>query len=165
MSGSLDEEDTSLLTLRIKDKEYSIQRRFLNFSGFVKQMVMNDRARTVFDLIIPDTIHHVFSSMDLILQYYEYHDQYGPSDPISKPLKSEFLDSSEIGAWDIAFIDRSDQELTDLANLANYMDIPSILDLCCAKIGSIMRSIMNQYPTHDQQINMVRKRWHGEHAK
>jgi hypothetical protein len=44
------------------------------------------------------------------------------------------------------------------------LNIPSLLGLCCAKIGAIMKSIVKQYKTKDEQMAAVKKRWQGTGA-
>ena len=162
MSGTLDEEEQKLdVQLSVNGREYTVPHSFLAFSGFVQQIRRNDPHIEVIPITLPSTIGNVEASMQAIMTYFHYHEEHGPAAPIPKPLRSEYLESSGVSEWDIAFIDKTDQELTDLSNLSNYMDIPSLLSLCCAKVGSIMKSIMNKYPTTEEQMEMVRRRWHG----
>ena len=67
-----------------------------------------------------------------------YYKDKNPKD-IPKPMPSANL-SEVIDDWDVKFINSIELDnVFDLINAANYMDIPSLLDLSCAKIASLMK--------------------------
>jgi S-phase kinase-associated protein 1 len=47
--------------------------------------------------------------------------------------------SDVVEEWDAKFVDKSLEVLFDLVCAVNYMHIPSLLDLICAKIGSMLK--------------------------
>jgi S-phase kinase-associated protein 1 len=62
-----------------------------------------------------------------------------PFDPIEKPLKSNDM-SNVVPKWYVDFLNSMDKEmLSSVAIAVNYMDIPALLDLCCAKVASTVK--------------------------
>jgi len=82
---------------------------------------------------------------------------------ISRPIKSTDM-RQIVGEWDAAFIEMEQKMLFDVILAANYMDIPSLLDLGCAKIASMIKNKSpdeikdlfgidkNSTPEEDEQI-------------
>lgn len=73
-----------------------------------------------------------------VIEYLTYYKKKTPRE-IPKPMPSsdlcDFLDD-----WDVQFINSVNLDsVFDLINAANFMDIPSLIDLGCAKIGSLMK--------------------------
>jgi hypothetical protein len=132
----------------------------VNASNLFKRITENDRTETVIVLELPKTISDQKQTMTSLLEFVCYHSEH-PSAPITKPLVSDNLSESGVCDWDNQFISKSDQELVNLSLIANYMDIPDLLALCCAKIGAIMKHIIKQYKTKDEQMEAVKTRWKG----
>ena len=42
--------------------------------------------------------------------------------------------------WDEKFVETSEEELFELLQGASYLDIRSLLNLCCAKVASLINS-------------------------
>lgn len=62
-----------------------------------------------------------------------------PMTEITKPLRSRNM-VTLVGAWDAAFVDQMDQsELFSVIIAANYLDIPPLLDLGCAKVATMIK--------------------------
>ncbi len=162
MSGSLDEEEHTTISIIINGKPYDIPRTCVKYIKVIETVLHNDPTATNIEFTLPNTVCNPDRVMNQIMEYVVYHNIHGGSSPIAKPLVSEKLKESGVSPWDIAFIDKTDEELTDLASSANYLHAPELLELCCAKIGSIMKHIMNQYPEKEDQQRAVRKRWRGE---
>jgi len=58
---------------------------------------------------------------------------------IPKPMPSPNM-ADFVSQWDADFMERGDQEmLFELVLAANNLDIPSLLDLTCAKVASIIK--------------------------
>ena len=61
-----------------------------------------------------------------------------PLAAINKPIKTTNM-VVNVGEWDANFIDVDKNTLFALILAANYMDIPSLIDLGCAKVASIVK--------------------------
>ena len=78
-----------------------------------------------------------------IVDYLIHYKDKTPKD-IPKPLPSANL-SEFLEEWDIQFINSFELEkVFDISRAANYMDIPSLLDLCHAKLASLMKGKTEQ---------------------
>ena len=73
-----------------------------------------------------------------VVEYCEYHKEKAP-EAITKPLRSANLAECNVSEWDIAFVSIDKEVLFELILAANYMDIRPLLDLCCAKVASMIR--------------------------
>jgi S-phase kinase-associated protein 1 len=76
-----------------------------------------------------------------IIKYLE-HFKGVPPEEIEKPLKSNIM-KDMVDEWSAKYIDDITSndlaKLIDLTTAANYMEIPSLLDLCTAKIASLVK--------------------------
>lgn len=92
-------------------------------------------------ITIPDTHDDVI--MELIFEYLCRHDGTKPPS-IPKPLPSTGL-NDVCSAQDCEFMTRvqalGKQMVYTMTREANYLDIPSLLDLCCAKIASWIKGM------------------------
>jgi S-phase kinase-associated protein 1 len=62
-----------------------------------------------------------------------------PFDAIEQPLKSNDM-ANIVPTWYVDFLSSMDKEqLTLVAIASNYMDIPALLDLCCAKVAATIK--------------------------
>jgi S-phase kinase-associated protein 1 len=132
---SLDEnfENRSGITLISSNGiSFLIGKRECEMSGLLQNMIENDKEATSFFLenIKPQTL----SKIVLYLQYRFIN----PPTPIEKPLRSNKMEDI-VDGWDAFFIDVRDDELFDLILASNYMNIPSLLDLSCAKVATYMK--------------------------
>jgi hypothetical protein len=81
--------------------------------------------------------------MAYVIEYLEHHFKTGKMQLPKKPLPSKnFADAVE-DPWDAEFVDKvlatSQQHLYDLILAANYMDIESLLRLCCARTACLLK--------------------------
>jgi len=80
-------------------------------------------------------------SLKFIVDYMNHHK--GKEPPIIKlPLSSTDMSKECEDPWDAAFIDSFDNKMQstyDLLKAANYMNIPVLLHLVAAKIGSLIK--------------------------
>jgi S-phase kinase-associated protein 1 len=82
-------------------------------------------------------------SCKLIIRYLEHFKGVAPEE-IEKPLKSNVM-KDMTDAWSAQFVDEIElSKLIDLTTAANYMEIPSLLDLCTAKIASLVKDKSEQ---------------------
>jgi len=127
-------------------------------SNLVKDMLADDDDETP-EIPLPNVTR---SALLKVVEFCEKH----ASDPmvqISRPIKSTDM-RQIVGEWDAAFIEMEQKMLFDVILAANYMDIPSLLDLGCAKIASMIKNKSpdeikdlfgidkNSTPEEDEQI-------------
>lgn len=72
-----------------------------------------------------------------IIKWMQYHID-NPPKKIEKPVKTKDLLTIAC-EWDVQFIDVDNDTLIELMNASNYMDITDLLDLCCAKLATIIK--------------------------
>jgi len=75
--------------------------------------------------------------IEKILEFYKH---YEASDPekMHKPLPSHSLQGL-IPAWDYAFIELDTEVLLELTQASETLKLQGLLELCCAKIASLIR--------------------------
>ena len=79
------------------------------------------------------------SSLENLLELCKHH-QIEPINKIAKPIPDDKSTKEVFGEWYDTFLDSlSKEELFDVIMAANYMDIPIIMDLCCAKVACMLR--------------------------
>lgn len=71
--------------------------------------------------------------LTLIIEYLTAHKDDEPL-PITKPYISTKIDDL-VSSWDAEFVSkRGIDQLSDLVLAANYLDIRSLMDLCCCEL-------------------------------
>jgi S-phase kinase-associated protein 1 len=87
-----------------------------------------------------------------IVEWMVYHSS-TPSREISRPLRTANL-IEIVGVWDAEFIDAISLELNFKVLLAaNYLNLQNLLELCCAKVASLM---LGKTPKQIRSIFSVR---------
>jgi len=71
------------------------------------------------------------------IAYCTYHVD-NPPKPIPRPLTTDNL-GDHVDEFDAAFVDVDVEVLYELISAANYLDITSMLNLCCSKLASLMK--------------------------
>jgi S-phase kinase-associated protein 1 len=72
-----------------------------------------------------------------VLDWMKYHYNNQPQ-KIERPITTNDL-STIVCEWDFNYINIEIDTIIDLMNAANYLDISGLLDLCCAKMASIIK--------------------------
>jgi hypothetical protein len=137
-----------------------LEQCFIQSSGLLRLMISNDPFVTSISIDIPNNIEYTNDTVDRIRKYTKHHYD-TPEYTITKPLILDSLKLSGVSSWDIEFLNMEDKELVQVANLANYFDIPPLVELCCAKIGSKLRKIMIDHPNPDIHKKIIRDFWFG----
>lgn len=75
--------------------------------------------------------------IEKILEFYKHYQDKDPEN-VHKPLPSHNLQGL-IPAWDYAFIELDTEVLLDLAQASESLKLQGLLELCCAKIASLIR--------------------------
>ena len=77
--------------------------------------------------------------LKLIVEYLKHHDGKVPQE-IAKPIRSVKMERIVDDRWDAQFIDSmSKKTIFQVILGANYMDLPSLLHLGCAKIATLIK--------------------------
>jgi hypothetical protein len=152
------------IELIVNGNTFIVQKKRISDALFIRDIMSNDREAVRIELTLPANVTKPVETMQWIIDYIMYHDEDHQPSTITKPLVSDNLLESGVSAWDNEFISKTDEEIVNLSLSANYLNIPSLLGLCCAKIGAIMKSIVKQYKTKDEQMAAVKKRWQGTGA-
>ena len=149
------------IELVVNGTTFIVQKKRISDALFIRDIMSHDRDTKRIELTLPANVTKPVETMQWIIDYIMYHDSDHQPPTITKPLVSDNLLESGVLAWDNEFIAKTDEEIVNLSLSANYLNLPSLLGLCCAKIGAIMKSIVKQYKTKDEQMAAVKKRWQG----
>ena len=127
-------ETTKLLLVSSDNQKIEIDSESAQKSHLLKGL-MTDFNSSQEPIPIPDIKADILNK---VVEYLTYYKGKNPKD-IPKPMPSANL-SEIIDEWDVKFINGIELDsVFDLINAANYMDIPSLLDLSCAKIASLLK--------------------------
>ena len=137
------------------NQKIQIDSKIVEKSDFLKDKIENSNKNI--EINLPEIN---YNTLQKIVQYLIHYKEKEPQQ-IPKPLSSNNL-SNVIDEWDINFIKNMDMNsIYDLINASNYLEIPSLLDLCCAYIITLikgkpieeMRKIFNiECDLSDEQI-------------
>ena len=127
-------ETTKLVLVSSDNQKIEIDSESAQKSHLLKGL-MTDFNSSQEPIPIPDIKADILKK---VVEYLTYYKGKNPKD-IPKPMPSANL-SEIIDEWDVKFINGIELDsVFDLINAANYMDIPSLLDLSCAKIASLLK--------------------------
>jgi S-phase kinase-associated protein 1 len=122
-----------MITLCSRENEkFRVARKVAEFSKHITNMLEEDDGEEC-SLPLPNVGS---AALTRVVAYCEYH-MVSPANEISKPLKENLEDV--VCKWDIEFLKMGNKELTELISAANYLDIPGLLDLTCAKVATMIR--------------------------
>lgn len=113
---------------------FDIPRKVCIGSGLISMMIEDNDEE---NLLVP--VSNVPEKyLPMIIEFLKY-SFINPMPEIEKPLKSIMMEEN-ISEWYAKFIDSiSLEEILELIQVANYLDIKNLLDLCSAKIASIIK--------------------------
>ena len=135
---NLDEEVTSVsLTLVSKDNQsFTVESKNAIIAKLIKSGLELDSSSSSFDLQVNGSV------LSKIVEYMNHH-QGTEADIVEKPLRHKDMEKVCKDPFDAKFIDQVDQgsrqDLYDIILAANYMDIPALLHLGCAKVASLIK--------------------------
>jgi S-phase kinase-associated protein 1 len=125
----------------------------------------------------PDEVNFMLPNVtfEVLLRVCEYMNHLKSCCPteIEKPLQSSMMETM-VSKWEADFIEVDQQVLFDLILAANYMDIPSLLNLACAKVASMIKGktaeqirttfdITNDFTPEEEDAVRVENEW-AEHS-
>jgi len=137
-AGGLDEEIEKSLTL-ISMEETSAQKFVINQKAaemckLVRSIVEGDHTTT--EIPIKKVKGEI---LQLIVEYLKHHNGKVPAE-IAKPIRSVKMEKIVEDKWDADFINNMSKKVIFQVILgANYMDVPSLLHLGCAKIATLIK--------------------------
>ncbi len=135
---SLDEDENKAITFVSKDSvRFSFYpKKWAKISKLICVAIESDAKETE----IPLNIHS--TQLQEIIAYMLHH-QGNPRPPPEKPLSSSIMKEVCADQWDAELMDavndRGRKDLYALFLAANYLDIKPLLQLCAAKIASLIR--------------------------
>lgn len=107
--------------------------KIAHHSVLIKEM-MDDDDESEVSIPLPNVKYEVLKK---VVEFMEYYDG-SPMEEIEKPLKS--VDMKDIvPEWYSKYVDLGQDILFEVILAANYMDIKPLLDLCCAKVASMIK--------------------------
>ena len=132
-------ESPNLVLLSSDNQKIEIDPESAQKSNLLKGLIADFNAQQE-PIQLPDI---KFDILKNVVDYLTYYKNKNPKD-IPKPMPSANL-SEVLDEWDVKFINGIELDnIFDLINAANYMDIPPLLDLACAKIASLMKGKTSQ---------------------
>ena len=127
-------ESTNIVLVSSDNQKIEIDTESAQKSHLLKGLITDFNSQQE-PIQLPDIKYDILKK---VVEYLTYYKDKVPKD-IPKPMPSANL-SEVIDEWDVNFINNIELDnVFDLINAANYMDIPSLLDLSCAKIASLMK--------------------------
>lgn len=116
-------------------KKHVITRKAALMSMLLKEMINEEEDQTT-EICVPLA---AVKSAELakIVEFCEHHCDVALP-PIEQPLMSNKLEDV-VPAWDMTFITMEKEALYELINAANFMDIPSLLLLGCARVACMIK--------------------------
>jgi S-phase kinase-associated protein 1 len=113
-------------------KAHTIKKSALVLSNVIKTMIEYDTKEREIPLsALNDDV------LEKIIVFMEYHENVKFTE-VEKPIKSTNI-RDLVSYWDADFINVDKILLFDLLQYSNYLDIKELLDLCCAKIATMIK--------------------------
>jgi S-phase kinase-associated protein 1 len=135
--GGLDDDVDDTLILVSSDenpKKYEVNKKAALMCNLVKSILEGDaNAKTI---EIKKVTADILSK---IVEYLKHHNGKKPAE-IAKPIRSVKMERIVEDQWDAEFINQMSKKMIFQVILgANYMDLPSLLHLGCAKIATLIK--------------------------
>ena len=109
----------------------------VKYSVYVKGQVDDNPEEQV---ILPDITDAILAK---VLEFLAHLKDGNPAPDIEKPLRSNDMQDVTTD-WYATFIDHDDSTVQDIILAANFLDIKELLNLSCAKLGSVIRGMSIQ---------------------
>jgi len=149
---------------------YSIPIKLAMKSTLLKEQIeqANDNPDILKEALKVDVRSQILAKIVEFLKYEDAH----PHTTIEKPLKtSEYKDI--VGAHYAKFFDIPNTDLFELILKANYLSIPSLLDIACAKVAAMTRNksvetlrkefgVKNDFTPEEEQPIIEEQKWLDE---
>jgi S-phase kinase-associated protein 1 len=137
-AGGLDEEEDQTLTLvsmeETNPQKFPINKKAAEMCKLVRSILEGDQSAT--EIPIKKVKGEILA---LIVEYLKHHNGKVPAE-IAKPIRSVKMEKIVEDKWDADFINNMSKKVIFQVILgANYMDVPSLLHLGCAKIATLIK--------------------------
>jgi len=165
---SLDDggEEKKLKLVSQEGEKFEVSKKVAVQSELVKTMAEGDKEEN--EIPLPNVKASVLRK---VVEYMKYHVD-NPAREIEKPLKSANM-AEVVSQWDADFVDVDQEVLFELILAANYMDVKALLDLCCAKVASMMKgktaeqirktfNIVNDFTPEEEAAIIAENKWAEE---
>ena len=134
---SLDNEvgnDVEIINIISSDNiKYELTRKELSLSMMITTAIDNDNNEKELIVQVPS------KTLSKIVEWLKYHNG-GIIEAIAKPVCCDDI-SNIVSEWDTKFIKGlTKREFIDITNYSNYLDIKSLLDICCAQVALMIKS-------------------------
>jgi S-phase kinase-associated protein 1 len=107
--------------------------------------------------------------LEQVLEFLKYIKE-NPLNEIDKPLKSSIMSENVNDPWFATFTDKDQSIIFELILAANYLDIQPLLDLCCAKVASLIKgktpeeirrtfNIVNDFTPEEEAQLLEENKW------
>lgn len=135
---ALDDSPPEFVQLKASDDTvFEVKRADVMLSGLLRTTLEQDENATEIEALRVDG-----ATMSLVVDYFKHHQGKAPR-ALQKPLSSTTMSEVVTDPWDAEFIDAAGAEsikvVYNLMLAANYMDIPPLLNLCAAKVASLVK--------------------------
>jgi len=159
-------EEKKLRLISSEGEKFEVLKKVAITSELVKTMAEGDKEEN--EIPLPNVKSAVLRK---VIEYMRYHvDQ--PSREIEKPLKSANM-QEVVSQFDADFVDVDQEVLFELILAANYMDVKPLLDLCCAKVASMIKgktpeairktfNIVNDFTPEEEAAIIAENKWAEE---
>jgi S-phase kinase-associated protein 1 len=111
-----------------------VPRNVAEMSVLIKEMLADDEDDEAPEIPLPNVNKDI---LDKVIEFCKHHVN-DPMPEIEKPLKSNNM-AEVVPEWDANFIDVEQSTLFAIILAANYLDLPNLLDLSCAKVASMIK--------------------------
>jgi len=159
-------EEKKLKLVSQEGEKFEVSKKVAIQSELVKTMAEGDKEEN--EIPLPNVKASVLRK---VVEYMRYHVDI-PAREIEKPLKSANM-MEVVSQWDAEFVDVDQEVLFELILAANYMDVKALLDLCCAKVASMMKgktaeairktfNIVNDFTPEEEQAIIEENKWAEE---
>ena len=115
-------------------QKVEVPRNVAELSNLVKEMLADDDDDETPEIPLPNVTKEI---LDRVIEFCKHHVN-DPFPELEKPLKTNSL-ADVVPEWDANFIEVEQPTLFQLILAANYLDLPSLLDLACAKVASMIK--------------------------
>jgi S-phase kinase-associated protein 1 len=115
-------------------QKVEVPRNVAEMSVLIKEMLADDEDDESPEIPLPNVQKEI---LDKVVEFCTHHVN-DPMAEIDKPLKSNVM-TDVVSEWDANFIDVEQSTLFSIILAANYLDLPSLLDLSCAKVASMIK--------------------------
>jgi len=164
LDDGLDEKNLKLVSQ--EGEKFDVTKKVAVQSELVKTMSEGDKEEN--EIPLPNVKSSVLKK---VVEYMKYHVD-NPAREIEKPLKSANM-SEVVSQWDADFVDVDQEVLFELILAANYMDVKPLLDLCCAKVASMIKgktpeqirktfNIVNDFTPEEEAAIIAENKWAEE---